>query len=171
MSEEANERKRKRISRACLVCRKKKVRCDGNEPCANCTSSKKSCVYEGVKSEKPKKKLTNRESINTLDLRLEKLEGLLEYIAGKLVEKGPSKRAPRKDLSPETEDEEEEEGKAEDEDEAEGYDEEADSGNGGGDGEDADDGTGMSPSEGPPSSGGRVSIHCFHYSINAGRFA
>jgi hypothetical protein len=36
---------RKRSSKACDVCHKKKVRCDGEQPCRNCQKSGSSCLY------------------------------------------------------------------------------------------------------------------------------
>ena len=36
---------RKRARFACISCRKKKIRCDGNEPCAPCVASKSSCSF------------------------------------------------------------------------------------------------------------------------------
>ncbi|CAH2351191.1 hypothetical protein CLIB1423_03S00936 [[Candida] railenensis] len=77
--------KRKRVARACSLCRKKKVKCDGKEPCSNCTTSKNDCKYDELKKvNKPRKRLTNSENIHSLNSRLERLESLLENIATKI---------------------------------------------------------------------------------------
>lgn len=77
--------KRKRVARACSLCRKKKVKCDGKEPCSNCTASKNDCKYDELKKvNKPRKRLTNSENIHYLNSRLERLETLLENIATKI---------------------------------------------------------------------------------------
>ncbi|KAI1082525.1 putative C6 transcription factor [Whalleya microplaca] len=38
-------RKRLRTSHACDICRSRKIRCDGNQPCASCASAKQECSY------------------------------------------------------------------------------------------------------------------------------
>ncbi|ORY60924.1 uncharacterized protein BCR38DRAFT_349309 [Pseudomassariella vexata] len=38
-------RKRLRTSHACDICRSRKIRCDGNQPCQGCTNSKQDCSY------------------------------------------------------------------------------------------------------------------------------
>lgn len=39
---------RQRIQRACVPCRKRKIKCDGNEPCAACSGYGYDCVYSDV---------------------------------------------------------------------------------------------------------------------------
>ena len=38
--------KRKRVTRACDICRQKKVKCDGKQPCIHCTVYSYSCTYD-----------------------------------------------------------------------------------------------------------------------------
>jgi hypothetical protein len=38
----------KRVRMACVNCRKRKMRCDGNDPCAPCQSTASACVYSGA---------------------------------------------------------------------------------------------------------------------------
>ena len=41
-------RRRRRIPRACESCRKRKIRCDGNEVCGGCRAGSIMCVYRDV---------------------------------------------------------------------------------------------------------------------------
>ncbi|KAF2829553.1 hypothetical protein CC86DRAFT_346377, partial [Ophiobolus disseminans] len=42
-----NLRKRKRAAISCILCRKRKIRCNRETPCSNCVRSKNAaCVYE-----------------------------------------------------------------------------------------------------------------------------
>ncbi|PVI04192.1 hypothetical protein DM02DRAFT_651798 [Periconia macrospinosa] len=44
---EGNERARKRVRRACLGCRGRKVACDGQQPCGSCRTRSQQCYHEG----------------------------------------------------------------------------------------------------------------------------
>ncbi|ODV97066.1 hypothetical protein PACTADRAFT_48831 [Pachysolen tannophilus NRRL Y-2460] len=50
-----NASKRRRISRACDLCRDKKIKCDGQTPCSTCISLKKKCSYNYVRKRKLRK--------------------------------------------------------------------------------------------------------------------
>lgn len=41
-----SDRKRRRVTRACDVCRRKKVKCDGKQPCIHCTVYSYKCSYD-----------------------------------------------------------------------------------------------------------------------------
>ncbi|RDW86949.1 Zn(II)2Cys6 transcription factor [Aspergillus mulundensis] len=45
MEGDSDARKRKRTSHACDSCRHRKVRCDGRQPCATCSSTGEDCLY------------------------------------------------------------------------------------------------------------------------------
>lgn len=87
------KKKRTRISKACEYCRKKKVKCNGCQPCLNCLQSNNgNCEYAVDDEKKPKilkkKKSTslksklNRDRQNkALDERLSKIEGILAQLA------------------------------------------------------------------------------------------
>lgn len=47
-STDEHGRRRKRISQACDLCNKRKVRCDGNQPCATCLKANTECVYHRI---------------------------------------------------------------------------------------------------------------------------
>ncbi|KAF2670128.1 hypothetical protein BT63DRAFT_454307 [Microthyrium microscopicum] len=74
---ETNAPKRKKTSRACDSCRKKKIRCDAaTNPCLNCVNYQVPCVFTRV--DKPRK--TPRRSgkrIDELESRLGRMENML----------------------------------------------------------------------------------------------
>ncbi|EJS42438.1 stb4p [Saccharomyces arboricola H-6] len=37
---------RLRVQKACEICKKRKVKCDGNKPCSNCSKHQKECLYD-----------------------------------------------------------------------------------------------------------------------------
>ena len=51
--DDANEAKRRRIARACDMCRKKKIKCDGKMPsCTHCVNYKTKCVFTQVEKKR-----------------------------------------------------------------------------------------------------------------------
>jgi len=51
--DESNEAKRRRIARACDMCRKKKIKCDGKMPaCTHCINYKTECVFTQVEKKR-----------------------------------------------------------------------------------------------------------------------
>ncbi|KAF9461610.1 hypothetical protein BDZ94DRAFT_1323197 [Collybia nuda] len=72
--------KKRRIQRACDICRRKKIRCDGvqmpGNRCSNCIAYSFDCTYvEAAKKRGPPKGY-----VESLEIRLEKLEKLLRKI-------------------------------------------------------------------------------------------
>jgi hypothetical protein len=45
-ADDENRRKDPKVSRACDICKRKKIRCDGTLPCNNCAKKKISCAYD-----------------------------------------------------------------------------------------------------------------------------
>lgn len=77
-------KKRDRVAKACVFCRKKKIKCDGMTPCSNCKTNE--CVYAS-QERKPrvrKTKMNKAQSILTLNDRLHKLETLLTSLTSHL---------------------------------------------------------------------------------------
>ncbi|KAH9830265.1 fungal-specific transcription factor domain-containing protein [Rhodofomes roseus] len=72
--------KKRRIQRACDVCRRKKIRCDGaqmpDNKCSNCTTYNYECTY----NEAAKKRGPPKGYVESLETRLEKMEGLLKKL-------------------------------------------------------------------------------------------
>ncbi|KAF9649885.1 hypothetical protein BDM02DRAFT_1732786 [Thelephora ganbajun] len=69
-------KKRKLQQQACDICRRRKVRCDGpykpTTKCTNCITGKLNCTYA-----KPKARRAPKQSAETLDTRLDKMERML----------------------------------------------------------------------------------------------
>ncbi|KAI9027324.1 fungal-specific transcription factor domain-containing protein [Phycomyces nitens] len=71
--------KRKRLAQACLVCRKKKTKCDGIQPkCGNCTRLNQECAYIGTS----KRRIQRQGHIDMLEQRLLKMEAMLAQSIG-----------------------------------------------------------------------------------------
>ncbi|CEJ03113.1 hypothetical protein RMCBS344292_17102 [Rhizopus microsporus] len=64
--------KRHKVSKACEVCRAKKMRCDGKNPCQRCESNKATCTY----SDKPTRP---RSKSNRHQVMLDKLQFLDDH--------------------------------------------------------------------------------------------
>jgi len=80
---------RKRIRIACDKCRKKKIRCNGLQPCANCIPTNSECLYKERKNKKRNvdkcKKPNSTKSIDLLDNRLSKLESVITRLTDSLT--------------------------------------------------------------------------------------
>ncbi|KAF7722552.1 hypothetical protein EC973_002976 [Apophysomyces ossiformis] len=68
--------KRNKVIRACDDCRKKKVRCDGGQPCERCRKSLSECVYSKVTP----KRGPPKQYVETLEPRLRTLERVLDML-------------------------------------------------------------------------------------------
>ncbi|KZZ96535.1 Transcription factor [Moelleriella libera RCEF 2490] len=76
LMEDTNEAKRRRIARACDMCRKKKIKCDGKLPaCTHCMNYKTECVFTQV--EKKRSPPKGAKYIEGLENRLGRMEHLL----------------------------------------------------------------------------------------------
>ncbi|KAI9806273.1 MAG: hypothetical protein M1825_006388 [Sarcosagium campestre] len=75
--DESNEAKRRRIARACDMCRKKKIKCDGKMPaCTHCITYKTECVFTLI--EKKRNPPKGAKYIEGLENRLGRMESLLK---------------------------------------------------------------------------------------------
>ncbi|PHH86467.1 hypothetical protein CDD83_10204 [Cordyceps sp. RAO-2017] len=84
LMEDSNEAKRRRIARACDMCRKKKIKCDGKLPaCTHCINYKTDCVFTQV--EKKRSPPKGAKYIEGLENRLGRMEHLLK-LSGLLSE-------------------------------------------------------------------------------------
>ncbi|KAL1979176.1 hypothetical protein VTN96DRAFT_6594 [Rasamsonia emersonii] len=70
--------KRRRVTRACDECRRKKIKCDGKQPCTHCTVYSYECTYD-----QPSNRRRNPapQYIEALENRLHKAEALLRILA------------------------------------------------------------------------------------------
>ncbi|KAK0626710.1 fungal-specific transcription factor domain-containing protein [Immersiella caudata] len=74
--DDSQEAKRRRIARACDMCRKKKIKCDGKLPaCTHCINYKTDCVFTQV--EKKRNPPKGAKYIEGLENRLGRMESLL----------------------------------------------------------------------------------------------
>lgn len=74
---ETNDAKRRRIARACDMCRKKKIKCDGKMPaCGHCINYKTECIFTQV--EKKRNPPKGAKYIEGLENRLGRMESLLK---------------------------------------------------------------------------------------------
>ena len=72
-----NDAKRRRIARACDMCRKKKIKCDGKMPsCGHCINYKTECIFTLV--EKKRNPPKGAKYIEGLENRLGRMESLLK---------------------------------------------------------------------------------------------
>ncbi|KAL5343357.1 fungal-specific transcription factor domain-containing protein [Aspergillus crustosus] len=84
LGDESNDAKRRRIARACDMCRKKKIKCDGKMPkCSHCINYKTDCVFTQV--EKKRNPPKGAKYIEGLENRLGRMESLLR-LSGLLSE-------------------------------------------------------------------------------------
>ncbi|EEB06976.1 membrane-tethered transcription factor [Schizosaccharomyces japonicus yFS275] len=67
--------RRRRVTRACDSCRKKKIKCDGTRPCRNCKYSNTECTFQFPSS---RKSLFSLEYLEKLESRVRYLERLLK---------------------------------------------------------------------------------------------
>ncbi|KIV85314.1 hypothetical protein PV11_01019 [Exophiala sideris] len=84
-----NDPKRRRIARACDMCRKKKIKCDGKMPkCGHCINYKTECIFTQV--EKKRNPPKGAKYIEGLENRLGRMESLLR-MSGLLTEEDAGK--------------------------------------------------------------------------------
>ncbi|CAK7896925.1 hypothetical protein CAAN1_03S05886 [[Candida] anglica] len=77
--EGSSSKRRERVLKACDFCRGRKVKCDGNQPCANCTQNLTECHYKLTPNKRRavKPKVTQKTKLEFIDDRLSRLEGIL----------------------------------------------------------------------------------------------
>ncbi|PWY61659.1 hypothetical protein BO83DRAFT_327543 [Aspergillus eucalypticola CBS 122712] len=51
-----------RVSKACVTCREKKIKCNGSHPCCGCISNATTCLYTAGKRENTSRRLAELES-------------------------------------------------------------------------------------------------------------
>lgn len=70
-----DSKRRDRVAKACAQCRRKKIKCDGENPCNHCQNSKSKCIYESNKTRRPRK--SPNEAFSNRLRRLEDMVGML----------------------------------------------------------------------------------------------
>ncbi|KAF7320557.1 hypothetical protein HMN09_00139700 [Mycena chlorophos] len=78
--------KRRRLGRACDLCRKKKIRCDGSEkeaePCSTCIDARVECTFVNAASKRTPQRSTY---IASLETRLQAAEEKIKQLRGELT--------------------------------------------------------------------------------------
>ncbi|TIA46967.1 hypothetical protein D6C83_05244 [Aureobasidium pullulans] len=78
---------------SCTLCRKRKIKCDKQNPCSNCVTAQKECVPV-VRARLPRGRNGGRKGINAeLRNRINRLEGLVQSLNSGLVPNGTSVEA------------------------------------------------------------------------------
>ncbi|KAF2712963.1 hypothetical protein K504DRAFT_472475 [Pleomassaria siparia CBS 279.74] len=79
--------KRRRVTRACDECRRKKIKCDGKQPCTHCTVYSYECTYD-----QPSNRRRNAapQYIEALETQLKRAKGLLHIMIPTLDLNDPS---------------------------------------------------------------------------------
>lgn len=73
-------RKRAKIISACGECRRKKTKCNGENPCRNCEKSGVACVYPSSSSNDDKRNAPSKAALEAIEERLKTIEDMLRAI-------------------------------------------------------------------------------------------
>ncbi|KAK2757097.1 hypothetical protein FQN54_005066 [Arachnomyces sp. PD_36] len=69
--------KRRRVTRACDECRRKKIKCDGKQPCTHCTVYSYECTYDQPSN---RRRNPGPQYIEALESRLHKAEAIIQAL-------------------------------------------------------------------------------------------
>ncbi|KAI8989453.1 hypothetical protein BDB01DRAFT_842149 [Pilobolus umbonatus] len=72
-------RKRAKIVSACGECRRKKTKCNGEQPCRNCEKSRVTCVYPSSSND-DKRNVPSKAALEAIEERLKTIEDMLRTI-------------------------------------------------------------------------------------------
>ncbi|PKK75394.1 hypothetical protein RhiirC2_708166 [Rhizophagus irregularis] len=78
---ESHENKRVKITTACDTCRRRKVKCDGASPCANCTRGAYQCTFSDASTKRPRG--PPKGFVALIEDRLHTIESLLVNLVNK----------------------------------------------------------------------------------------
>lgn len=78
MSPESEHSRKRRVGKACDLCRIKKTKCDGMKPCSRCTADNKICIY--TERKKPTNKAYPPGYVELLETRIDLLLKLLDKV-------------------------------------------------------------------------------------------
>ncbi|KAF9029618.1 hypothetical protein BDZ89DRAFT_1159722 [Hymenopellis radicata] len=87
--EEPPKKKRRRQALSCTECKRRKIRCDRNQPCAPCTrrGEQSKCVWSPAE---PAEKYVTRQEYDELRERVTQLEALVQRLSGGTAASAPS---------------------------------------------------------------------------------
>ncbi|KAI8368113.1 uncharacterized protein BYT42DRAFT_585320 [Radiomyces spectabilis] len=73
-------RKRAKIVSACSECRRKKTKCNGEQPCRNCQKSSVPCVYPSTSHADDRRNAPSKAALEAIEERLKTIEDMLKTI-------------------------------------------------------------------------------------------
>lgn len=73
-------KKRAKIVSACSECRRKKTKCNGEQPCRSCQKSSTPCVYPAYSQNDDRRNFPSRVALEAIEERLKTIEDMLRTI-------------------------------------------------------------------------------------------
>ncbi|KAI7872076.1 hypothetical protein BDF14DRAFT_1699843, partial [Spinellus fusiger] len=73
-------KKRAKIVSACGECRRKKTKCNGEQPCRNCIKSGVPCVYPSSSQSDDRRNAPSKAALEAIEDRLKTIEDMLKTI-------------------------------------------------------------------------------------------
>ncbi|KAI8359970.1 hypothetical protein BD560DRAFT_405065 [Blakeslea trispora] len=73
-------RKRAKIVSACGECRRKKTKCNGEQPCRNCEKSGAPCIYPSANVTDDRRNAPSKQALEAIEERLKTIEDMLRTI-------------------------------------------------------------------------------------------
>ncbi|KAI8375032.1 hypothetical protein EDC96DRAFT_497642 [Choanephora cucurbitarum] len=73
-------RKRAKIVSACGECRRKKTKCNGEQPCRNCEKSGAPCIYPSANASDDRRNAPSKQALEAIEDRLKTIEDMLRAI-------------------------------------------------------------------------------------------
>ncbi|ORY93168.1 hypothetical protein BCR43DRAFT_496443 [Syncephalastrum racemosum] len=73
-------KKRAKIVSACSECRRKKTKCNGEQPCRNCQKSSVPCVYPSATQNDDRRNAPSKAALEAIEHRLKTIEDMLRTI-------------------------------------------------------------------------------------------
>ncbi|EIE84084.1 hypothetical protein G6F46_011612 [Rhizopus delemar] len=74
-------KKRAKIVSACTECRRKKTKCNGEQPCRNCQKSAANCIYPTALQNDEKRNGLTRVALESIEERLKNIEDMLTALS------------------------------------------------------------------------------------------
>ncbi|KAL9129984.1 MAG: hypothetical protein Q9217_001706 [Psora testacea] len=78
--------KRRRVTRACDECRKKKIKCDGKQPCTHCSVYSYECTYDQPSN---RRRNPTPQYVEALEMKLQRAETILKSVMPEVNLDGP----------------------------------------------------------------------------------
>ncbi|KAG1438746.1 hypothetical protein G6F56_012536 [Rhizopus delemar] len=96
-------KKRTKIMSACAECRRKKTKCNGEQPCRNCQRASATCIYPTAPNNDDKRNVMTRAALESIEERLKNIEDMLTALISNQHEPMQQRLPPIQNLSKPTE--------------------------------------------------------------------